>query len=158
MRKNSSTNLFEHPCTMHIFIKVLVVISLLHQAPWYRGMQAPCNTATFSMLFDFTLLKWSRTRSKCGCFVSRGFSLGSISTHALTSYTISQAYYTSSAIVILASINILRVIDEFFCPMGGTSDGSTSFSKHHTSMSLINYGFVFVSCLASVYQSSSNSF
>jgi hypothetical protein len=120
-------------------------------------MQAPCNIATFSTLFDFTLLRCSRTRSKCGCSISRGFSLGSISTHALTSYTISQAYYTSSAIVISASINILGVIDESFSPMGGTFDRSTLFTKRHTSMPLINHGLVFVSCLAFVYQYSSNS-
>jgi hypothetical protein len=150
--------LFEHSCTVHIFTKDLVTISLLHQAPWYRGMQAPCNIATLSTLFDFTLPRCLRTRSKCGRFVSRGSSLGSTSTCTLISYTISQASYTSSTIVTLAWINILGVIDESFGPMGSTFDGSTSFSKWHTSMPLFNYGFVFVSCLAFVYQLSSNSY
>jgi hypothetical protein len=107
-------------------------------------MQAPCNIATFSTLFDFTLPRCSRTRSKCGCFVLRGFSMGSTSTCTLTSYTISQAYYTFSTIVISASINILGVIDESFSPMGGTSDGSTSFSKQDTSMPSFNYGCLWV--------------
>ncbi len=154
---NSSTNLFEHPCTMHIFAKVLVATSLLHQAPCYRGMQAPCNTATLSTLFGFTLPRCSKARSKCGCYVSRGFSLASISTHASTSFTISQAHCTSLAIVIPTLIGILRVLDEYFSPMGGTFNGSTLFNKCHTSMPSSSCGPMFVSCFAYAYQSSSNS-
>jgi hypothetical protein len=82
---NSSTNLFEHQRTVHIFTRVLVTTSLLHRTPWYKGMQTPCNTTTLSTLFGVTLPRCSRARSKCGCYVSRGSSLGSTSTHAPTS-------------------------------------------------------------------------
>jgi hypothetical protein len=106
---NSSTNLFEQPCTTHIFTKVLVITSLLHRTPWYKGMQAPCNTATLSTLFGFTLPRCLKARSKCGCYVSRGSSLASVSTHAPTSSTISQGHCTSLTIFIPTLICILGV-------------------------------------------------
>jgi hypothetical protein len=78
---NSSTNLFEHPCIVHVFTMVIVIASLLHWTPQYRGMQAPCNIATLSTLFRSTLLRYSWARFKCGC--SRDYSLGLISTMPL---------------------------------------------------------------------------
>ncbi len=120
-------------------------------------MQAPCNTATLSTLFGFTLPRYLKARSKCGCYVSRGSSLASVSTHAPTSSTISQGHCTSLAIFIPTLIGILGVPDESFSPMGGTSNGNTLFSKCHTSMPLSSCGPMFVSCFAYAYQLSSNS-
>ncbi len=158
IEKNSFTNLFEHPCTMHIFTKVIVAASLLHQAPRYRGMQAPCNTATLSTSFGSTLPRCSRARSKCGCSISKGSSLGLTSTCVPTSSTISQACYSFSAIVILTLINILGIFCESSSPTGGTSNGSTSSNKHPKFMPLCNCGFMFVSYLAFASQLSSDLF
>ncbi len=44
----SYTNLFEHPCIVHMLTIVIVVASLLHRTPLYKGMHAPCNVATLS--------------------------------------------------------------------------------------------------------------
>jgi len=45
---SSSTNLFEHPCIVHMLIIVIVITSLLHQIPSYKGTHAPCDVATLS--------------------------------------------------------------------------------------------------------------
>jgi hypothetical protein len=112
-------NLLEHPCIVHMFTKFIVTASLLHQAPWYKGMQAFCNVARLSTLSSSTSLGCSGPRSTCGCSISRGSSLGLASTYPPISSMISQACCTSLATIILAAVGIM--IGEFngpFNPIG----------------------------------------
>ncbi len=56
MENNSSTNLFEHPCVVHIFINVNVAASLVHHALVQSGMQTFCKTSKPSIATSSLML------------------------------------------------------------------------------------------------------
>jgi hypothetical protein len=68
---NSCTNLFEHSCIVHMLTIVIVVTSLLHQMPSYKGIHTPYIVTTWST-WSCSMFGHSRFGATFGCFGSMG--------------------------------------------------------------------------------------